>query len=54
MTTFLFVLTIFATIWSSIIVVGRAFLKQNVYALNILLFAASWTALITHWIGLWG
>lgn len=54
MQTFLFVLTIFATIWLSTILIAKLIKNERIPALNIIAFAAAWTALITHSIGLWG
>lgn len=51
--TALFILSIFVAIWSSFICFGTLYMKQGLPAINIVMLAASVTAIITRTIGIW-
>lgn len=51
--TFLFVLSIFVSIWMTAVVVCRLIQRNTIKLLTILLMSGSMTAVITHLLGLW-
>lgn len=51
--TYLFVLSIFVSIWMTAVVVGRLIQRNTITLLTILLMSGAMTAVITHLLGLW-
>ena len=52
-TTILFILALAISIWITALMIFRAFYKESICAWHFILFALSWTALITHFIDIW-
>ncbi len=53
LTTILFILTLATSIWVTALMIFRAFYQLSICAWHFILFALSWTALITHFIDIW-
>lgn len=51
--TYLFVLSIFVSIWMTAVYAGRLIHGNNITILTLLLMSGSMTAVITHLLGLW-
>lgn len=52
MTTFLFCLSMFLTIWSLVLIIGRLITKEPI-SWQIVVFASSCTWVITHFMHIW-